>query len=341
MKKIVHLLIIVLSISSCVAQNYKVSKKINIAGDGGWDYLTVDEVNQHLFVSHGNVVEVIDLKTDKTIATIQDTKGVHGIAIANEVNKAFITCGKDNSVTIVDLKNFELIEKVTIQGQRPDAVLYDAFSKKVFTYNAKSNDTTVLDALTNKIVKTIPLGGKPEFSVTNTKGLIYVNIEDKNEIKTIDANKLEVTATWSIAPGDEPSGLAIDVETNRLFSVCGNNVMIIVDALSGKVVQKLPIDEGCDGVAFDAKNKLAFSSNGIGTITVVKEENANTFLVQQTIKTQKGARTIALNKTTNQLYLPTADFESKPAPTTENPKPRASLKPNSFVVLIVNPISKK
>ncbi|WP_293891693.1 YncE family protein [Flavobacterium sp.] len=335
MKKIISLLVISFCISNGIAQTYKVSKKINIVGDEGWDYLAVDDVNQHLFVSHGSVVNVIDLKTDKTIATIPDTKGVHGIAIANDLNKAFITDGKDNAVTIVNLTTFELIEKVTIEGQKPDALLYDKFTQKVFTYNAKSNDATVLDAVTNKVIKTIPLEGKPEFSVTNTKGLIYINIEDKNQIKTIDAKTLEVTATWSIAPGDEPSGLAIDLETNRLFSVCGNNLMVIVDAANGKVITTLPIEDGCDGVAFDTKKKLAFSSNGIGTITVVKEENANTFSVQETVKTQKGARTIALNKTTNQLYLSTADFGAKPEPTTEKPKPRASLMPNSFVVLVV------
>lgn len=322
-------------ISNASAQTYKVSKKINVAGDEGWDYLAVDEVNQHLFISHGSVVNVVDLKTDTTIATIPDTKGVHGIAIANDLNKAFITDGKENAVTIVNLTSFELIEKVAVQGQKPDAVLYDKFSQKVFTYNAKSSDATVLDAVTNKVIKNIPLGGKPEFSVTNTKGLVYVNIEDKNEIKTIDAKTLEVTATWSIAPGDEPSGLAIDLETNRLFSVCGNNLMIVVDAVSGKVITTLPIEDGCDGVAFDSKRKLAFSSNGIGTITVVKENNPNSFAVQQTIQTQKGARTIALNKTTEQLYLSTADFGAKPEPTAENPKPRASLVPNSFVVLVV------
>ena len=299
MKKIISLLFISLCVINCSSQTHKVSKKINVAGDEGWDYLAVDDVNQHLFVSHGSVVNVIDLKTDKTIATILDTKGVHGIAIANDLNKAFITDGKDNAVTIVNLTTFELIEKVIIQGQKPDAVLYDKFSHKVLTYNAKSNDATVLDAVTNKVVKTIPLGGKPEFSVTNTKGLIYVNIEDKNQIKTIDAKTLEVIATWSIAPGDEPSGLAIDIETNRLFSVCGNNLMVIVDASNGKIIKTLPIDDGCDGVAFDAKKKLIFSSNGIGTITVVKEVNASDFVVQETVKTQKGARTITINKSTN------------------------------------------
>jgi YVTN family beta-propeller protein len=335
MKKTILLLLIIAFISNSYSQTYKVSQKINVTGDEGWDYLAVDQVNQHLFVSHGSIVNVIDLKSNKTITTIPDTKGVHGIAIANDLNKAFISNGKDNSVTIVNLKTFKLIDKVAIEGQKPDAILYDQFSKKVLTYNAKSNDATVIDANTNKIIKTIPLGGKPEFSVTDTKGLIYVNIEDKNEIKTIDANKLEVTASWSIAPGDEPSGLAIDLETNRLFSVCSNNLMVIVNLSNGKIIKTLPIGEGCDGVVFDPEKKLIFSSNGEGTITVVKEENANTFSVLETVKTQKGARTIALNKTTHQLYLPTADFGIKPEPTKENPQPRASLIPNSFMVLVV------
>ena len=321
---------------SLFAQGYKISKKISLNGDQGWDYLSVDDVNQHLFVSHGMAVNVLDLKTDKVIATIPDTNGVHGIAIANDVNKAFITDGKDNAVTIVNLTSFELIEKVTTEGQKPDAILYDSFSKKVFIYNAKTKDATVMDAVSNKIIKTIPLGGKPEFSVTNTKGLIYVNIEDQNQIKTIDAKTLEIINTWSISPGEDPSGLAIDVETNRLFSVCGNNLMIIVDASNGKIIKTLPIDDGCDGVAFDSNKKMIFSSNGIGTITAVKEQNANTFSVQETIKTQKGARTIAVNKTTGDLYLPTADFGQKPEPTKENPKPRPGIIPNSFVVLVIN-----
>ena len=335
MKKISFIIVVLFSIAQGFSQNYKVAKKIPVAGDEGWDYLAVDDSNQHLFISHGSVVNVVDLKTDKTIATIPDTKGVHGITIANDLNKAFITNGKDNSVTIVDLQTFALIEKVAIEGQKPDAVLYDKFSHKVFTYNAKSNDATVLDAVTNKVVKTIPLGGKPEFSATNTSGLVYVNIEDKNEIKTINTTSLEVTATWSIAPGEEPSGLAIDLETNRLFAVCGNNIMVVVDASNGKIIKTLPIGDGCDGVAFDAKRKVAFSSNGEGTITVVKENTPNDFSVVQTVTTQKGARTITINKTTGQLYLSTADFGAKPEPTTENPKPRASLVPNSFTVLVV------
>lgn len=334
MKKIVVFLA-VFSFSFSFAQNFKVTNKIKLAGDEGWDYLAVDNVNQNLFVSHGSVVNVVNLKTNESIATIPDTKGVHGIAIANDLNKAFISDGKENAVTVVDLKSFQFIEKIMIEGQKPDAILYDQFSHYVFTYNAKTNDATVIDATTNKIVKTIPLGGKPEFSVTNNKGLVYVNIEDKNEIKTIDTKTLEVIKTWSISPGDEPSGLAIDLENNVLFSVCGNKMMMIVDANSGKILQQIPIGDGCDGVTFDAKRKMAFSSNGEGTITAVKEISNKKFEVIQTIKTQKGCRTITLNPLTGQLFTPTAEYGAKPEPTTENPRPRPSLQPKSFTVLVV------
>lgn len=336
MKKIVVILLMGFGFTNCNSQTFKVAKKINIAGNDGWDYLAVDEINQHLFVSHGSVVNVIDLKSNILITTIPDTKGVHGIAVANDLNKAFISNGKDNSVSIINLETFELMEKVAIQGKNPDAILYDAFSKKIFTYNGKSNDATVLDAISNKELKSIALDGKPEFSVTNNKGLVYVNIEDKNEIKTIDATTLEVTNTWSIAPGDEPTGLAIDLETNRLFSVCGNNKMVVVDALNGKIMKTIAIGEGCDGVAFNPKNNLIFCSNGEGSITVVKEKNASSFSLQETIKTQKGARTIALNKITNQLYLSTANFGEKPKPTLDNPNPRASIIPNTFAVLVID-----
>ena len=177
--------------------------------------------------------------------------------------------------------------------------------------------------------------GKPEFAVTNGKNLLYVNIEDKNEIKTINTKTLEVTATYSVAPGDEPTGLAIDTKTNRLFSVCGNKMMLVLDSKTGKLIQNVPIGDGCDGVMFDAKNSLIFSSNGEGTMTIVKEESANKFAVVQTLKTQKGARTIAINPTSKQLYLSTPEFGMKPEPTPENPKPRAPILPNSFSVLVV------
>lgn len=335
MKKISTFLLVGLCVLNVLGQRFSVSKINNFPGDGGWDYLTVDNGNQNLFVSHGNVVNVFDLKMDKLVTAIPDTKGVHGIAIANDLNKAFISNGKDNSISIVDLKTFELLEKVKIEGVNPDAILYDEFSHKVFAFNGRGNDATVLDAKTNKVVKTIALDGKPEFSVTNTKGLIYVNIEDKNQIKVINTSTLKVVNTWSITPGDEPSGLSIDLNTNRLFSVCSNKIMVVVNALNGKIITTLPIGEDCDGVAFDSKNKLIFSSNGDGTMTVIKEKTANTYSVIDTVKTQIGARTIAINSTTNKLYLPTADYGKKPEATTENPNPRATIVSNSFKVLVV------
>ena len=336
MKKIFLGLFAILIVSSTYSQKFAVSGSIPVQGAEGWDYLSVNDAAQQLFVSHGSVVNVVDLKVKAVIATIPDTKGVHGIAVANDLNKAFITDGKDNAVTVVNLKTFELIEKIAIPGMKPDAVLYDQFSQRVFIYNGKSNDATVLDAKTDKIIQSMPLGGKPEFSVTNGKGLIYVNIEDKNLIKVIDAITLKILNTWSIAPGDEPSGLAMDVDENRLFSVCGNKLMVIVNAETGKVIQTVPIGDGCDGVAYDAKKKLAFSSNGDGTITVVKETKKDSYSVLQTIQTQKGARTIALNKSTGQLYLPAASYGESPAATAENPHPRPTIVPGSFKILIIS-----
>ena len=324
-----------LAIQAQTSNKYKVQKKINVSGDAGWDFLEVDEVGQHLFLSHGNVVNVVDLKTDKTIATIEDTKGVHGIAIANDVNKGFITNGKDTSITVFDLKTFVVLEKIKIKGINPDAVLYDAFTHRVFSFNARSNDATVIDAKTNKIIETIKFVSNPEVAVSDGKGTIYVNLEENSTLVVIDAVAMKIKNTWSLAPGEEPTGLAIDTKTHRLFSVCANKLMVVMNAENGHVITTLPIGEGTDGAAFDAEKKCAYSSNGEGSITVVKEENENTFKVLETVATQKGARTIALNKTIHQLYVPTAERGEAPAPTKEDPKPRAKIKPNSFVVLVV------
>ena len=221
-------LITCLSTTKAQAQKfeYQLVQKIQLSGDDGfWDYLTVDEVNQNLYVSHGSQVNVVDLKTSKEIAVISQADGVHGITIANDLNKAFISCGKDASVLVVDLKTFKLIEKVTGTGNNPDAILYDPFSKKVLTFNGSSSDATVIDAVTNKIITNIPLAGKPEFPQTDGKGKIYVNIEDQNSIAVIDITTMKVVNLWSIAPGEEPSGLAYDSANQRLFSVCGNEIM--------------------------------------------------------------------------------------------------------------------
>ena len=262
----------------------------------------------------------MDIKSGTLLSTIADTKGVHGITIANDLNKGFISNGKDTSVTVFNLKTLEVITKIKVTGVNPDAILYDEFSHKVFVYNGRTDNATVIDANTNKVVETIKLEGKPEFSVTDGKGNIYVNIEDKNSITLVNATTLKVENNWSIAPGEEPTGLALDNKNNRLFSVCGNNMMVVINTEDGKVVATVPIGEGCDGVAFDEVKKRIFTSNGEGTITVIKQENENKYSVLETITTQKGARTIALSKTTHQLFLPTAEYGETPPVTKRKSK---------------------
>ena len=309
---------------------YKLSKTIQLTNDGGWDYLSVDEVNQKLFVSHSSQVNVVDLKTGEQIAVIPETYGVHGIAIANDLNKAFISCGKDSSVSVVDLNTFKLLAKITSTGKNPDAILYDQFSKKVFTFNGRSSNSTVIDAVTLKIIATIPLSGKPEFSQTEGKGKVYVNIEDKSTIAIINSVTLKVEKEWSIAPGEEPSGLALDNVNHRLFSVCGNKMMIISDAIASKVIANVPIGDGCDGVAFDPATKRIFASNGEGKMTVVQQESADQYKVVENFPTLQGARTITINKTTHHIYLPTAELLSGEG--------RRQFKPNTFKVLDIKPM---
>jgi DNA-binding beta-propeller fold protein YncE len=325
------ILIIFVKTSIFCQSDYKIANIIHVEGDGFWDYLSVDEVNGKLFVSHSTVVQIVDLKTAKLVGTIADTKGIHGIAIANDLNKGFTSNGRDSSVTVFNLNTFEVITKIQVTGQNPDAILYDPFSKKVFVFNGRSHNSTVIDAKENKIIASIPLDGKPEFSVTDGKGKIYVNIEDKSLINVINSTTLKVEQHWSIAPGEEPSGLALDNQTHRLFSVCGNKLMVVTDAETGNIITTLPIGDRCDGVAFDPEKKRAYSSNGEGTITVVQEENANSFKILETVNSQPGARTIVIDKTTHHLYLSAAEFETVSSPNNGRP----AIKPNSFVVLDV------
>jgi len=309
---------------------YRIAKTIHLQGDGGWDYLSVDEVNGHLFVSHSTQVNVVDLKKGEQIAIIPDTKGVHGIAIANDLNKAFISDGKDSSITVVDLKTFALIAKIGITGKNPDAILYEPFTKRIFTFNGRSSNSTVIDAKDNKVIGTIPLSGKPEFSQSDGKGNIYVNIEDKSSISLINAATMKVEKTWSIAPGEEPSGLALDNVNHRLFSVCGNKLMVVSDAIAGKVITTVPIGDGCDGVAFDPGTKRIFSSNGEGNMTVIQQQSSDTYKVVETFPTQQGARTIAVDKTTHHLYLSAGEYEPGEG--------RRPVKPGTFVVLAIEPV---
>ncbi|HEY4322922.1 MAG TPA: YncE family protein [Mucilaginibacter sp.] len=304
-----------------------------IHSTGGWDYITVDGATKRVYASHGMQVNILDAATGDSVGYIPDTKGVHGIAIATEFNKGYTSNGRGNNITVFDLKTNQVLKQVDA-GTNPDAIFYDDFSKKVYAFNGRSKDATVIDAATDAVVATIPLGGKPETGVSDGKGKVFVNIEDTGEEVEIDAATYKVINRWKLEGGEEPSGLAIDRETGRLFVGCGGNqTMIVLDAKNGNILAKFPIGR-CDGMAFDPGLKLAYSSNGEGTISVVRELSADKFEFVENIPTEPGARTIGIDTNTHKLYLPTAQL--KPVePTTDNPHPRPHQIPGTFHILVV------
>jgi YVTN family beta-propeller protein len=324
------------SLSTAQEQQYKLLDKVKLGGDGGWDYLNADPVTGMLFISRGTHVQVMDMEKKTLAADILNTNGVHGIALAHEFGKGYISDGRDTAVTIFSLKDFTTIRVLKIMGLNPDAIFYDEFSKRVFTFNGRSSDATAIDAATDSVVGTVPLGGKPEFAQSDGKGTIYVNIEDKSTIAGFDAMTLKVLKTWSIAPGEEASGLAIDREHHLLFSVAGNKKMIVSDYEAGKVVADVPIGEGPDAAGYDPETHLAFSSNGRdGTLTVIHEKAPDKFTVVDIVKTQASARTMSLDPKSHKIYLSAAEFGKAPEPTKDNPRQRPPMLPGSFTILIV------
>ncbi|HVP13516.1 MAG TPA: YncE family protein [Phycisphaerae bacterium] len=313
---------------------YRILKTFDVGGEGGWDYLTVDPDARRLYVSHAMRVAVLDADSGKVVGEIADTPGVHGIALVPELNRGFISNGRAATATIFDLKSLKAIDSVKT-GENPDAIVYEPTTKRVFTMNGRSSDTTAIDAASGKVVGKIDLGGKPEFAVADGAGKLFVNIEDKSEIAVLDPKELKVTARWSSKPGEEPSGLALDVKNHRLFSVCGNKMMVIVDAENGKVLTTLPIGEHVDGAAFDPATGLAYSSNGDGTLTIVREESPEKFVILENVPTQRGARTIALDPKTHNVFLPTAEFEPTPPAAKDTPRQRPTIRPGTFKVLVV------
>ena len=306
-----------------------------LGGTGGWDYLTVDSARR-LFVSRGTRVEVVDTESGRLIGTIKNTPGVHGIALAVDLHRGFISNGKADSVTVFDLDSLKTLQEVKIPGHNPDAILYEPAGKHVFTFNGKSKDVTVLDASSLAVVATFPVPDKPEFAVDDGAGQIYVNIESEaGQMVVIDSRKLSIKATWPLAGCSSPSGLAIDRTRHRLFSVCDEKVMAITNAENGAPVARMSIGEGPDAAAYDEKRGLVFSSNGEGTLTVVRQASADSYRVIDMVKTQRGARTMALDPDTGKVYLVSAKFGPIPAPTPEQPHPQATPTPGTFTILVV------
>jgi len=315
------------ALALAAATGYHVIGEIKVGGEGGWDYLTVDSTARRLYVSHATHVVVVDLDANKVVGDIPDTPGVHGIAIAPELNRGFISNGRGNNVTIFDLKTLKPVGTAAT-GENPDSIRYDAVSGRVFAFNGRSKSATAIDARSGNVAGTIPLPGKPEFSIADGKGKVYVNIEDTSEIVEIDAAKAAVVKKYSLSPCDGPSGLAFDAKNRRLFSVCSNRVMAVSDPDTGKVVATPAIGAGSDGAAFDAGMGYAFSSNGDGTLTIVQQTGGK-WDVLENIATERGARTIAVDEKTHKVYVPTA----KTAPAQAGG--RATFIPDTFKVLVI------
>src|ERR1022692_533492 len=312
--------------TAAAATDYKVVNTWKLGGEGGWDYLTADGAGHRLFISRATRVMMIDTSSGKQIGEIPETTGVHGIALAADIGRGFTSNGREDTVSVFDLKSLAVEKKIKV-GSGPDAILYDPFSKRVFTFNGKGHDTTAVDAAKGEVVGKIDLGGKPEFAATDEKGTVFVNIEDTSELVAFDPQKLTVKSRWKLTDCEEPTGLAIDRKNRRLFAGCGGNKkMAVVDADTGKVVASPAIGEGCDATAFDADRGLAFASAGDGTITVIREDGGDKFSVAQTVTTQKSARTMTVDTKTHKLFTVAANV---------GPRPERKVEPDSFVVLVV------
>lgn len=319
-------------ISAQKTSGYKVSKTFHIASLGGWDYIAVDENSNKLYVSHGTQVNILDKITGDSLGVIANTTGVHGIAFNQALGKGYTSNGRLNTVTVFDLKTSAVLSQIKT-GENPDAIMYDAFSKKIITCNGRSKDLTIIDPITETVVATIPVGGKPETAVSDNNGKLFVNSEDKNEIVVVDMVKYTVLNHWTLAPGEEPTGLVIDLKTKRLYATC-DKLLVAMDATNGTIVAKQAIGEGCDGAAFDPATSLIFTSNGEGTVSVVKAENANSLKLIETIPTKRSARTITIDTKSHHFYLPAADMEALPADAPKGSRPK--MIPGSFHVLVLS-----
>lgn len=315
------------------ASGYHLLKKFVLGGEGGWDLLAFDSDTNHLYISRGTHVMVVEVNSGALVGDIPNTPRVHGIAIAAEFGKGFTSNGGDATVTIFDLKTLKNLGTVKV-GQNPDAIIYDPASKRIFCFNAASKDVTAIDAKSGTVAGTLALNGQPELAVADDHGKVFVNLEDKSAVVKLDARKLAIDATWPLAPGEEPTGIALDRKHHRLYSTCANKLMVVLNSDNGKLVTTLPIGTGVDGAGFDSELQLAFSSNGEGTLTVIHEDSPDKFSVVDNVATQRGARTLEVDQKSHRVFVVTAEFGPTPAPTAERPRPRAPMVPGTFTLLV-------
>ena len=324
-----------LAAPDCHAEGpYKLLKEIPVGGDGGWDYLSVDQDARRFYVSHATKVVVIDIDKDAVVGEVADTPGVHGIAEAPKLGLGFTSNGRENKVSIFDLKTLKTNSKVET-GENPDAILYEAGHQEVYAFNGRGRSATVIDAKTGNVVATIPLPGKPEFAMASPRAnRVYNNLEDKSEVAVINSKTHTVVTTWPTAPGAEPSGMAFDSKNSRLFVGCGNKTLVMMDSKTGKVVASVPIGDGVDATKFDSVTQLVFCSCGDGTVTIAHEDSPDKLTVVQTLKTEPRAKTMALDITTHRIYLASAKFGAPPDQPSGGKKGRPSVVPGTFKVLV-------
>lgn len=317
------------------AGGYRLTHKIPVGGEGGWDYTSVE--GGRLYVAHATKLVVIDLRTETIVGVVPNTNGIHGAAIALDLGKGFTSNGRDTTVTIFDLYTLATLGTVKTTGANPDAIYYDAFTRRVFTFNGSGENATAIDAVTSAVIGTIPLGGKPEFAQSNGHGLLYVNIEtDTGQIVVIDTRTLKEVKRYRLPGCASPSGLALDRANNRLFSVCDESVMVVSDPTTGKIVAKVKIGPGVDAAAFDDATKTVFASNGgDGTLTVIHQDGPNTYTVLGNAATQKASRTMALDPVTHTVYLVGVEFGPTPAAQPGQRAPRPPMIPETFSILVL------
>jgi len=319
------------------APAYAVVEHFAVGGEGGWDYVLVDPAAQRLYVPRSTHVMVLDAGTGKPAGEIPETPGVHGVALAPDLGRGFTSNGRSATVTVFELASLKRLADIKVTGENPDAILYERLTKRVFAFNGRSGNATVIDAAAGTVAATIPVGGKPEFAVSDGSARVYVNVEDTAEVVVIDAKKLEVAGRWPLTGCKDPTGLALDGRSGRLFVGCGNKVALVLNTAGGKVLATVPTGEGTDGVAFDPAADLAFVSSGDGTLTVIRETSPGIFAAVQNVATRRGARTVALDEKTHRLFLPTAAFGPPPPATPDRPHPRPAAVPGSFEILVVAP----
>jgi YVTN family beta-propeller protein len=314
---------------------FEVVKHYGLDGDERWDYVAYDPVRHHLFVSRDTHVQVVDTRTGKVFGEIAHTDGVHGFAFVQDLKVGFVTNGRADTITVINLDTLKVIDTIKAAGHDPDGILYVPSLRRVFVSNGHDQSVSEIDVVTRKVVATMPVGGKPEALAADSHGHVFVNVEDKGEIVEMDGKSASVLTHWSIAPCEAPTGLTIDPASDRLFSVCANRRMMVTDAVSGRHVAEIPIGGHPDTAAFDPVLKLAFSSNGAdGTLTVVHEDDADHYSVEQNVQTQEGAKTMALDANAHRVYLVSSKLGPAAAATADQPHPRPAVIPGTFEVLV-------